>query len=778
MHQFSVTFDDSETATFPRLIVAEIPYGESVRYILERLYRTLRPEQRTNTIIILRPGIRFQLSKRRIEQLSKNGLGDGEYLEQPYSFLKETVDDIEKAFRRFRTHGIHVLASEDYGHFLTENINPSATITVDVSDVSLASRLIATIRDAEIDYLITIGKCKLPRLGPQYYRAPSGRYMRVFLRVGNLQTSRSAIDAVFFWLLPHLSNCIGIITDTWSISSISLNASRRLVDYSEANGPPCPIEILGDYHDNSEHYGSAAAETIDRFISRIEARGEGKAGQQVLILISATHTGSMVQLIQRYLELRGIATDKVTFLSLFKLSQASSIPTLRDLSDDEDFAVVDNLTDEEKSTAITIHSKLYFPATQLDIEKSLLLKVIAPYAKFCRRYGDISFARVHRTDSDSNPSNERHHAIWIDTRQLIFHPDFATLFSKKILDLRPRPAVIVHPDHPVARSLSEMACTILQTTGADILSFPHNDLKLMVDLSDKDAKIHAAIEDLNASDAILFLDDAFITGTRISSYQKNLREFDFSGIFHYLVAIARPEASGIWEDQRRAFIRARAPRPNEANEDGRHTPENTFDYVEKLVLPNWTVDRCPWCVEKDKTPQMRRAQHGMPLSSTAEGMDQGIFIVPKGYSSIELKRDSFLGPPGTAQSNVFCVVAGALQVLRTERVDETLLLDDQYFLIKPVLNESHYLRYFTDSILMASIFRAAKASELVYGDTDREKRRTTAIRDYLRTKTTGDLACEVALAETLGKFPEFETIDAKMSAELTSFVRGGGHPND
>lgn len=772
VHQFFAIFDDNESDTFVRLMVAEIPYGESVRYILERLYRTLRPERRTNTTIILRPGVRFQLSKQRIEQLSRDGLNEGELLEQKYMFLREIVEDSEKTFRRFRTQGVHVLASEDYGHFLTANINPQAAITFDISEASFAPRIIDTIRDAEIDHLVRLGECKLPRLGQQYYRAPSGRYMKAFLRVGNLQTSRAAIDALYFWLLPYLGGCIGIITDTWSISSISQNASRRLVDYGGVSAQPCPIEMLGDYHEQSEHYGSSAAETIDRFVSRIEARGEGTGGQ-VVVLISATHTGSMVKLIQRYLKPRGIALEKVVFVSLFKLSSVSSIPTLRDLSDDEDFAIVDNLTEEERSAAINIHSSLYFPATQLDIEKRLLLSVIEPYAKFCRRYGDVSFARVHRTDSDSNPMNERHHAIWIDTQQLISHPEFATLFKEKILGLEPQPAIIVHPDHAVAQLLAEMACKILRSKGADISSFPHNDLRLMIELSDEDAKIQAAIEALNDSQAILLLDDAFITGTRISSYQKNLREFNFSGVLQYLVAISRPEENGIWEDQCRAFIRARAPR---SNENGANTPKNTCDYVEKLILPNWTEDRCPWCAKNEKMPQIRRVEHDTPLNDVAEGMDNNIFVVPKDCSPLELKRDSFLGPASTAQSNVFCVVAGALQVLRTQRVDNTLLLDDQYFLIKPVLSESYYLRYFTDSILMASIFRAAKASELVYGDSDREKRRTRAIRDYLRTKTSGDLVCEVALANALGKFPKFATIDPTMSAEFQKYDATGCRP--
>ena len=775
MHQFLATFDDSESSVFARFIVAEIPFGESVRYVLESLYQNLPPEERTNASIILRPGVRFQLSKARIEQLSSEGLGDGENLEQRYSFLEEIVEDVEKAFRRFRTHGIHVLASEDYDHYLTANINPAAAAPLDISDVSLAARLIDTIRDAEIDHLVRIGGCKLPRLGQIYYRAPSGRYMKAFLRVGNLQISRSAIDALYFWLIPHLRNCIGIITDTWSISSISQNCSRRLVDYEGAVRPPCPIEMLGDYHDQSEHYGSAAAETIDRFISRIEAREGGGAGQ-VLILISATHTGSMVELIQRYLEPRGIATEKVSFVSLFKLSPASSIPTLRDLSEDEDFAVVDELTEEEKSTAIQIHSTLYFPATPLDIEKPLPLDVIKPYAEFARRYADISFARVHRTDSDSNPSNRRHHALWIDTAKLISHPKFAELFRQKLLALVPRPAIIIHPDHSAAHALAEVADEIFRSVDTEVPAFPHNDLKLIAELSHEDEKIRIAIENLGSSEAILFLDDAFITGTRITSYQKNLRDFGFAGAYYYLVAISRPEANRIWDDQRRAFIRARAP---QSVDDGGCAPENVFDYVEKLVLPNWAEDRCPWCAEGKQFARMREAQHAEPLSSAAEGMDRDIFIVPKDYDSLELKPGSFVGPPGLAQSNVFCVIAGALQLLRTERVDGTPLLGERYFLIKPVLNESYYLRYLTDSVLMATIFRATTASELVFGDTDKEKRRTRAIRAYLRTKTTGDLVCEVALAESLGKFPQIRTIDPTTSADLAKlFAEEDGSSDD
>ena len=556
MHQFSVSFNDSETGFFTRFIVAEISYGESVRDILEKLYQVLPPEERTNASIIIRPEVKFQLSPTKIKQLLAQEIGAAEHLGERYHFMVEIIRDIQLTFQRFKNHSIHILASEDYHHFLTSNINPSAAMAVDVFNKKFMQKLIGAIQNAEMDYLVKAGNCKLPQLGKQYYRAPSGRYMKAFLRVGNLQISHSAIDALFFWLLPYLQNCLGIITDTWSISSISQNVSRHLVEYEKMGKPLCPIEMLGDYHEQSEQYGSAAAEIIDRFISRIEPHNGENMGQ-VLILISATHTGSMVKLINRFLSPRGIPKGKVKFVSIFRLSSVSHVPALRDLSDDEDFLPVDKLLDEQKNSAIEIHRRLYFPITMLDIEKPLKLDIVKQYGIFSKRYADISFARVHRTDSDSTPSNFRHHAVWIDTPKLVSHSAFISKFQKKLLALEPRPAIIFHPDRAAANILADKAFNIFLAENAIVRTLQHNDLRLLPKLSKADKGIQKAINDLDSSAAILILDDSFLTGTRINSYQKNLRDFEFKGVCHYLVAIARPEAEKIWRDQKRAFLSAR-----------------------------------------------------------------------------------------------------------------------------------------------------------------------------------------------------------------------------
>jgi hypothetical protein len=81
----------------------------------------------------------------------------------------------------------------------------------------------------------------------------------MFLRVGNVQGTRQVLDAFFFWMLPFLKDRSAILTDTWSISSIALNASRLLERYWMNSGPEqinrftseeCYVDMLSSYPDD------------------------------------------------------------------------------------------------------------------------------------------------------------------------------------------------------------------------------------------------------------------------------------------------------------------------------------------------------------------------------------------------------------------------------------------------------------------------------------------------------------------------------------------------
>lgn len=725
-------------------LVAEIAHGETVRQLFTELYKTVPPEVRSNARLIVRPTVKFQIDPTSIKTALAQGANslEGRNQSPAYSFLSDAVVDIERAFQRFETHDIRVLGSGDYAHFLSENINPRAHDPARYFAAEEAA-LLERIRSAELDHLVALGMCKLPPLGNQHYCAPSGRFVRSFLRVGNLQVTRAAIDAIFFWLIPHLRNCVGIVTDTWSISSLSQNISRRLVDYAKPKRSPCPIEMLGDYHDNSPEYATNAAETIKGFVSRIGARNARDA--KILLLISATHTGSMVKLLPEALEREGLPPDIVQYVSLFKLLPTSDITALRDLSGEPDFAPVE-LTDDQKRGAIRIHPKLYFPITPIDVEKRLLVDhAFPPYKAFLERYRDVDFARVHCTASDSTERG-RHHAIWIDTEKLARHPAFQAQFRTKLLDLTPAPALIIHPDHACGAALARFAAEVLQDAGTSVVVRAHDHLRLTPEIRATDQELLEVLSTLPPERAILLLDDAFITGTRITAFQKNARRLPFKGTYHYLVALARPASSTRLRTQRNAFHRWSA--------DPATQRKNSFDHVEKLILPDWGELDCPWCLEKELREGMGTTHDIPPTELGHSGLTTHIFTTPQGHPLMALEDESFVGPAGASQAAIYCAVAGGLQRLRTEKFDDSAPpLGSHHFMVSSVFASENYTRYLTDSVLVAAVWKAAKPGELTFTDAHKEQERCKLLKTFLAHPSNADLEGELTLAIAAGKIP-------------------------
>lgn len=757
LHYFFFEIEDEATGDIRKFALIELAAGESIRRALDRYYEETinRSADRRGTSIILRPPVKFPISKKIIEQLV-NGKPKGQLTRQQkpiLAFLTDALEDNERTFERFANHHVYILASHNYSHFLSENINEHAAGMGSVLSEEFQANLIDRIRDAEIDHLVEQGHCRLPALNGAHYRVPSGRYVKTFLRVGNLQRSRAALDAIFFWLVPYLRNCVGIITDTWSITSISQNVSRRLTDYANAM-EPCPIEMIGDYDDATRKSGRLrAAGIVSRFVERVSQQSPKGV---VLILISATHTGSVQANLAQFLSDRGLS-KRVEFVSLFKLSEASPVPYLRDLSNEEGFGSCEGLSREQKEAAVDIDGSIYFPIREKDIEKYVHVPTVKRLRPFLDSYGDAPIFRVHHNDDFSFP-DPRHHAIWLDTIALIQHPKFRHAFREVLSNLQPQPSVVVSPSHMASTDLQNLA---KETLGSSAKFFLHPDLNLISSYG-ADKEIIDAISAVPDSGAILLLDDAFVTGTRVAVYQANLREREFGGVFHYLAAVARPEKNAHWESQRRTFMRARADKDFEPTEG---VLPNTFTAVEKIVLPNWGHDQCPWCVEaavqRQLSPDIRRPE----LLSAPEGLEQGLFALPPGAEQPELLAGSLFASKGCLQANVFAAVASVLQEMRTDVNICSPCLGSTHFLVATVLHHDEYIKRYSDSLLAGSLLRAALPGELIYRGPGAERRRTEQWINICRAKDPARFA-EVAVALRSDKFPELEPGQADVAPFL------------
>jgi hypothetical protein len=744
MRYFFFDYPGSDKAPAQKFIMVDLPVGESIETALDDLYRATqrRSEDRRDTSIIIRPSVYRQLAKSRIDYVLNSGLIVADADKPDLAFLLLAAKDPKRTFMRFRSHNIYVLYSENYAHRLTENINRLLPASDVISYAAHMDEFLTAIQEGEIDYLVGSSKSKLPPLGDRAYSAPSGRLVRSFLRVGNIQKSVAALDGLFFWLLPHLFDCVGVLTDTWSISSLSQHISRRLVVYDPEVNDPCPVEMLSDYHDADERYGLEASEIIKRFMNDARLRIRRSSQKRtVLVLISATHTGSLRDNINKFLTREGLANN-VRFVSVFRLSDKAGGIYLRDYAKHEDFEPFTPKQEKDlERSAIVIDGSVYFPIQAISIIKKSAKETVDSLAAFAADYPTV-FARTHYTDR-RNPARTRHHAIWLDVSAIVSQPAFATKLKDRVRRLVPAPKVVVCPGHPAARLMVELVKEVLGESGLQY--FFHEDLRIDTSVG-SDAQLDQALRALDADGSILFMDDAFVTGARIRSYQSNVRQFNVRGTMHYIAAIGRPEQKRLWNVHEQAFLFARG------EESATGDRKNTFHAIESLLLPNWGEHDCPWCLEHKVQERLPERFRRTNFLADVSGKSSDLVALPEGQAQPQLMPSSLFGPPSMTQSNLFCLVAALIQSLRTKAKGGIPRLGADIFLVTTTLDMEEYMAYYTDPLLVALFLRATRSNELVYREVLQERSRTERLIQA-DAASHGELAGELHVAAATDKLP-------------------------
>lgn len=736
--------------------VLELEAQGDLGALFESYYKETEPSERLRaSAVIVRPPVEqpikptvYESNETSLPMVSKNLLTIDEH------FFRR-----EDTFSRLGVTPVHLLVSWKHMIYLSENINPFAQYSPIEEVGNKIPTLIHALQEEELDELVALSQARLPDAPGIVYKAPSGKLVRSFLRVGNIQHSRSAIDAVFFWLLPHLKGCSSIVTDTWSISSISLNASRRLQVYRGGESTPCSVEMLPRYHDGSESKTAESMEVVEKLFADAKIYGG-----PVLFLISATQSGSLVAHLRKSLAVRGFPKENARFVAIFKLG-SSPIPkeltVLRDLTGVKGFESHDPIEESESSQleSISIDDRVYFPLEFRDIVLGLKsTKETESVRKFFTDYSGVDLVRVHRDVNDDGSA--RHHAIWIDTEALINHHSFRDRFAERLLALQPSPDVVVTPRHMVALRLGELACDILEN-GSRPPHIAHPNLFMETPPRPSEAEVAGLIDRVPKQGAILILDDAYITGARLSSYQAHLRYRAFRGRVHYMVALARPSSMEDWKlSCRRLGYRRK---------EGNKRPDpHTVQAIETLLLPHWQEHRCPWCREMEiyrkvgkemEIPsRIRIAKRLEQLQNAkAEGLSGDLFLAVDGHPDLKLGRESIFVEAPASQASVFAAVASALQSLRVESPEQSVpVLGPRRYPLSTVLNYKEYLvDTYTDSILRACILRATVRDELVYADrcAEREKGRRARILIMSDVPSRANLAAELGLAIADGKFP-------------------------
>ena len=761
MYRFSGLLDISGMVLEAQVL--ELEPRQTLRELFESYYKVVdRSERLRASVIIVRPPVEYPLDPSVIEDIGK-----GASVKEPrYSFLVQGTMSREEQLARVIGTPVHILGSWNHDIFLSDNANASTSrspISTAEADVRL---LCQELQKIELDHLVSVSKARLAGGEGVLYRAPSGKLVRSFLRVGNIQMSRSALDAVFFWLLPYLNDCIGIVTDTWSISSIALNVSHRLAAYREISSVPCPVEMLPKYYDGSEARAAEAAEIIQRVVeTQQECTG------RVLLLISATQSGSLVNNLREALRLRDIADEITQFVALFKLGSSplpKQLSALRDLTLVKGFESYAPLQSDEQLPfkPVDIDESVYFPLTYWDTEYEVKIgDATRAIYTFLEEYGcdrSNSVVRVHREVIEDGLT--RHHGIWIDTLHLVQSQVFKGKFERFLAELKPHPTIIVIPGHDASRIMADLAREFWATHGMDVACY--EDPNLSVDSGGQAANpaLFKSISDADSSQSMLILDDAFITGRRLAGYQRSLRNQNFLGRIFYGVAIARPDSLAEW-NQFASRLKYRA------KIEGKRLDRNVVEAIETVVMPNWAEDDCPWCKEvrlhKDSFTNsqscIQRARDKRLLfleKMMDKGLTENLYLQVSNGRPWNIVGGSIFTQAGACEASVFVAVASALQDLRTVQHDAGRpVLGPRRFPWATVLEYKKYLLHmYNESIIRAAFLRAATRDEVVYTDVVGERNKAILARELIFSdkKNEYDLAGELAYAIAERKFPEFK----------------------
>ena len=743
MHVFNVKLEQTEPAW--ELLVAQSTSEHSIDSLFEYIYSVHRTKRLRAQALVIRPDVKESFTAQDLASSLAGGSANSEFL----SKLKYAGEN--NGFVRFADYPVFILYWDGEKTALSGNVNPLTSAALPLKSGQSVTDVIDIVRDAEMRHLMSTSHAVLPPVENTFYENPSHQPAKSFLRVGNIQYSRLAIDAVTFWLLPSLKGCQAILVDTWSLSSIAFNCSRVLA--SMRNQGPVPVEMLSQYQNRGKEGGAALAEVLGRLRSDASQVLDSQP-LKISIIISVTHTGSLAKFLREQSDFQVLPVE-LDFTAIYRLGGTEAFPSLCDLSNDADFTL---LTHEavQGRTPIPIDARTYFPSLYVDFPHKIRKGQADPFREFGNMVQGHDVLSVHRDQVDDSPP--RHHGIHIDTEKLADIAAFKRRFKTAVLALEPPPSVILIPKHEAARKLAKQAAAALKAAGRlapPIVEHTSLSFNFAGAMGAIDQAVKAALDLVQPESAILTLDDCFITGARMTGYQTRLRANEIQGRLHYLVAVARPEDLAVWKEFQ-SLLKFRAP------EDRDHHSENTVGAVFEIALPNWQNDTCPWCVERlnyqglqykgASLPQIFTTRGAM-LADVHQGLHDELFLDPN-TGDIKLYSGSIFARKNSSQAEVFCAVAAAIQQLRNRPPNGLPALGRRRHPIATILRYVDYLHTtFTDTIIRASIFRASDRDELVYSAVGTEAKRSQAIGKLIALRETDqtNLMLEIALAHTLGK---------------------------
>ncbi len=654
-------------------IVVDCDEADDFSEFCEDIYKTVPESDRLKaSLLICRLPVSRGFSGQLISRLCKKG--GAASIPKKQKLLLSIRDAIASGDsflnRRFGHMEVRLLYSEDYSISLSDDINP-----VKCPFVAITARqmpvFIEHVQQTELRGLLEGSPALFPSLGGVPYLTPSGDLARTFVRIGNIQGRRSAVHAMFFWMLPYLKKASAILVDTWSISSIAYNASRLLARYRGSASLIIRVDMLSEYHSNSETSLKLNLEVLRRFLN---PDAPIAPDNEVIFLVSAVRTGNLLRQIKSTMAGLGYELAAIRFLVLYalcppladrflcdlshipfdfdeRLSSSEVVPpttiTRAVLSDAQDTSSVSAVRERDESRSeetksgdvikslgahgppahpgtapriskargeppktphIVIDPATYFPKIRNEVEIEIRNPQIRADRQVYSGYAGLDVFLVHRTQQDDRAP--RLHAVYVETAKLIETARFQRRLANYVQKLGRAPDLVVAPDHIRAKRLVELVDAELgKRFDRSIKQLFHPNLHVNPSYQQpQDEELRLAFANLGPDSEILIVDDAFVTGTGLYQYSQHLRYMGGGYLGRIDFLVAIARPPDIAKwIEAKRLLKYRPPRPN-----GQNGPENTVEAIETIVLPNWDTTNCPWCIEKGSLEDYQALVSPMP----------------------------------------------------------------------------------------------------------------------------------------------------------------------
>lgn len=579
--------------------------------------------------------------------------------------------------------------------------------------------LLPVLRQAETRILLDRSGVVLPADDTFHYEGPNGRHYESFVRVGTAIQSIDTLDGLAFWLLPGLMKCSVIVLDSWTIMSLGLHASRYAAQIEGSALAHMAVECRQRYDEPSE-----------QLQSRLVGLANETENPSALVVMSVSSTGASKEGLVKTCRDSGFLTVKD--VSVFAGTDQSG----------EAFCVIDDVAThwaesqcprcEVGSSRVRVMRDTYLLDLAATVRKDIAIRVnqIRQGTRFFERYAGLGAISVHRNQED----DERHHMIHVNVGALLRSKAFLDQLDAELAEVQEVDLVLC-PDHIDGCGLARLVAEKLQ-----IPWIAANPERLLDITGEDDQRLREARR-------VLVVDDIVMTGTRLRRYRNALHRRGIADDFqlHFLAGVARPES-----------IRAL-----KGISDYTHDPDR-FHHVELLLLPNWGVEECPWCLEKDL---LRRygsqvvddtaalAERQRRLADVTGGLSDALFLEwlagsPPPTSPWQLGPDSVFR--AQTEPELFASICNALQVLRS---DELL---NERFTLPVAKNLDRHLTIsgrFYDSAITACLLRATRRHDLRSTATDPalEKEVNERLKDAPHVALHGELLFALARRHLPGR---------------------------